>query len=152
MNIEIQELIERAQESYLEAEELDALGTYVESLPERIDLYKLLRDREVDIMQAVADRTEGELPKVTEEDLERGIKNSILVFRYCAMGMLLNDEEFIKVRLLKWLEQIVSQFDMRSLNETLYKSLNHVLKEELSDEQLGLMQPLITSAQVTLIY
>ncbi|WP_019502318.1 hypothetical protein [Pseudanabaena sp. PCC 6802] len=152
MNNEIEELIERAQDRYLAAEELDTLEAYVQSLPERINLYKLLRDREVDIMQAVADRTEGELPKVAEEDLERGIKNLILVVRYCAMGMLLNDEEFIKVRLLKWLEQIVSQFDMRSLNETLYKSLNQVLKEELSNEQLGLMQPLITSAQVTLIY
>jgi hypothetical protein len=152
MNIQIDELIERAQESYLEAEDLEALQEYVQSLPKRMELYKLLRDREVDIMQAVADRAEGELPKTPEEDLERGIKNLILVFRYCAMGMLLSNEEFIKGRLLKWLEQIVSQFDMRSLNEALYKSLNYVLKEELSDEQLSLMQPLITSAQVTLIY
>jgi TorA maturation chaperone TorD len=66
--------------------------------------------------------------------------------------MLLNNEEFIQIRLLKWLEQIVSQFDMRNLNETLYKSLNQVLKEELSDEQLGLIQTTITSAQVNLIY
>lgn len=152
MNIEIEELIERAQDRYLEAEELDALEAYVQSLPERIELYKLLRDREVDIMQAVADRTEAELPKVAEEDLERGIKNLLLVVRYCAMGMLLNNEEFIQIRLLKWLEQIVSQFDMRNLNETLYKSLNQVLKEELSDEQLGLIQTTITSAQVNLIY
>jgi methanogenic corrinoid protein MtbC1 len=152
MNIEIEELIERAQDRYLEAEELDALEAYVQSLPERIELYKLLRDREVDIMQAVAERTEAELPKVAEEDLERGIKNLLLVVRYCAMGMLLNNEEFIQIRLLKWLEQIVSQFDMRNLNETLYKSLNQVLKEELSDEQLGLIQTTITSAQVNLIY
>jgi hypothetical protein len=152
MNTEIKELIERAQDRYLETEELDVLEDYIQSLPERIDLYKLLRDRELDIMQSVADRTEGELPQAATEDLERGIKNLILVIRYCAMGVLLNDEDFIKVRLLKWLEQIVSQFDMRSLNETLYKSLNQVLKEELSAEQLSLLQPSITSAQVTLIY
>jgi hypothetical protein len=152
MNTEIKDLIERAQDRYLETEELDLLEDYIQSLPERIDLYKLLRDRELDIMQSVADRTEGELPQIVAADLERGIKNLILVTRYCAMGMLLNDEDFIKVRLLKWLEQIVSQFDMRSLNDTLYKSLNQVLKEELSAEQLGLLQPSITSAQVTLIY
>jgi hypothetical protein len=66
--------------------------------------------------------------------------------------MLLNDENFLKQRLLNWLEGIMSMRDMRRLNETLYKLLNQELKKQFSSTQLLLIQPLITAAQVTLIY
>jgi hypothetical protein len=46
----------------------------------------------------------------------------------------------------------MSMRDMRRLNETLYKLLNQGLRQQFSPAQLALIQPLITSAQVTLIY
>lgn len=152
MNTEITELVEQARARYLSTQELDLLADYIQSLPDRIDLYKLLRDREVEIMQTVADRSESELPSTALEDLEKAIMNLLLVMRYCAMGMLLNDQNFIKVRLLNWLEQIVAQYEQaHSLNAKLYKLLNQVLKQELSDQQLALMQPPIATAQLALI-
>ncbi len=152
MDTKLKDLIEQAQERYLKSEELGLLENYVHSLPDRLTLYKLLRDREVDILQKVADQIPNELPKVEESEVERGIKNLLLVLRYCAMGMLLNDENFLKQRLLKWLEQIMSVHDMRRLNEAMYKLLNQALRQELTPSQLALLQPLITTAQVTLIY
>jgi hypothetical protein len=128
------------------------MESYVSSLPDRLKLYKQLRDREIDLLQAVADQVSVELPNVTDAELESGIKNLILVLRYCSMSMLLNDESFLKERLLNWLEGIMSMRDMRRLNETLYKLLNQGLRQQFSPAQLALIQPLITSAQVTLIY
>ncbi|PZO36685.1 MAG: hypothetical protein DCF19_21000 [Pseudanabaena frigida] len=148
----IQELINQAQDRYLASDELGLMESYMNSLPDRLKLYKLIRDREIDILQAVADQVPSELPNVTVEDLEMGIKNLILVLRYCSMAMLLNDESFLKERLLNWLEGIMSMRDMRRLNETLYKLLNQGLRQQFSPAQLALLQPLITSAQVTLIY
>jgi hypothetical protein len=138
MDAKIKDLIEQAQD--------------VKSLPERLTLYKLLRDREIEILQKVADRAEIELNKTDTADIESGIKNLILVMRYCAMGMLLNDENFLKQRLLRWLEQIMALKEMRQINDVLYKLLNQILRQELSTHQLSLIQPLITTAQVTLIY
>lgn len=152
MDTKIQDLIEQAQERYLKSDELGLLETYVRSLPERLKLYQLLRDRELDMLQSVADQIEREVPSTELVDIESGIKNLLLVMRYCAMSMLLNDENFLKQRLLKWLEQVMAQRDMRRLNEALYKLLNQVLRQELSPSQLSLLQPLITAAQVTLIY
>ncbi len=148
----IQELINQAQDRYLATDELGLMESYVSSLPDRLKLYKLIRDREIDILQAVADQVSAELPNVTDEELEVGIKNLILVLRYCSMAMLLNDDSFLKERLLNWLEGIMSMRDMRRLNETLYKLLNQGLRQQLSPSQLALLQPLITTAQVTLIY
>jgi hypothetical protein len=148
----IQDLINQAQDRYLAVDELGLMESYVSSLPDRLKLYKQLRDREIDLLQAVADQVPVELPNVTDAELEAGIKNLILVLRYCSMSMLLNDESFLKERLLNWLEGIMSMRDMRRLNETLYKLLNQGLRQQFSPAQLALIQPLITSAQVTLIY
>ena len=148
----IQELINQAQDRYLSTDELGLMESYISSLPDRLKLYKLIRDREIDLLQAVADQVPAELPNVTDADLETGIKNLILVLRYSSMAMLLNDENFLKQRLLNWLEGIMSMRDMRRLNETLYKLLNQGLRQQFSPPQLALIQPLITAAQVTLIY
>jgi len=152
MTPKIQELISQAQDRYLASDELGLMESYVSSLPDRLKLYKQIRDREINILQAVADQVQTELPSVTDEELETGIKNLILVMRYSSMAMLLNDENFLKQRLLNWLEGIMSMRDMRRLNETLYKLLNQGLRQQLSPAQLALIQPLITAAQVTLIY
>jgi hypothetical protein len=148
----IQELINQAQDRYLASDELGLMENYISSLPDRLKLYKQIRAREIDILQAVANQVPAELPNVTDEELESGIKNLILVLRYSSMSMLLNDENFLKQRLLNWLEGIMSMRDMRRLNETLYKLLNQGLKKQFSASQLLLIQPLITAAQVTLIY
>jgi hypothetical protein len=148
----IEELINQAQDRYLASDELGLMESYISSLPDRLKLYKIIRDHEIDLLQAVADQISTELPSVTDEDLETGIKNLILVLRYSSMAMLLNDENFLKQRLLNWLEGIMSMHDMRRLNETLYKLLNQKLREQFSPSQLALIQPLITAAQVTLIY
>jgi len=103
-------------------------------------------------LQSVADQVQSELPNVAVEDLEVGIKNLVLVLRYSSMAMLLNDENFLKERLLSWLEGIMSMRDMRRLNDALYKLLNQVLRQQFNPNQLALLQPLITAAQVTLIY
>ena len=120
------------------------MESYISSLPDRLKLYKLIRDREINILQEVADQGPKEMPNVTVEDLEMGIKNLILVLRYCSMAMLLNDENFLKQRLLNWLEGIMSMRDMRRLNQG--------LRQHFSPTQLDMFQPLITAAQVTLIY
>jgi hypothetical protein len=152
MIAKIQNLINQSQDRYLAPDELGIMEGYVNSLPDRLNLYKQIRDREVEILQAVADQVSLELPNISDAELEVGIKNLLLVLRYCSMSMLLNDENFLKERLLNWLEGIMSMRDMRRLNEALYKLLNQALRQQFSPAQLNLIQPLITSAQVTLIY
>ncbi|MEI6426860.1 MAG: hypothetical protein WCO45_00520 [Pseudanabaena sp. ELA607] len=152
MSSKIQEMIDKAQDRYLAADELKLLEEYVQSLPERLTLYRIIRDREVDLLQSVADRVPQELPNVQDNDIETAIKDLILVLRYAAMAMLMNDESFLKERLLKWLGELSGMRDLRRLNEALYKLLQQVLKENLSATQIALIQPLITTAQVAVIY
>ncbi len=151
MNLEFESIFDRAEGRYLKAEELNTLTLYVESLPERLDAYKRLRDHEIEVLQSVADQIQVDLPNASIEDLERAIKNLLVVLRYCAMAMLLNDEVFLRERLLGWLEEVNRAFNLRPINEALYGLLSQGLKQELSPPQFALLCPYVTLAQASLV-
>jgi Phycobilisome protein len=99
----IEIVFDEAENRYLKTEELRSLGQYVVSLPERVSIYRILRDQELTLMQQVADQLHIQQPDTHPDHLERSIKHGILILRYCAMGMLLADEGFVQSRLLNWL-------------------------------------------------
>ncbi|MBD2070701.1 hypothetical protein H6F93_24840 [Leptolyngbya sp. FACHB-671] len=150
MHPQLEAIFDEAENRYLKPEELNLLGEYVDSLPERLEAYRNLRDRELKIMQSVADQLQLELPQQKVEMLERSIKNALLLLRYCAMGMLLNDETFVKERLLGWLSQTIQVYDTRSIDAVLYRLLNQRLKQALNPRHLTLLSPMLLLAQNTL--
>lgn len=150
MHPQLETIFDEAENRYLKPEELNILGRYVDSLPERLEAYRNLRDRELNIMQAVADQLQLELPQHKVEVLERSIKNALLILRCCAMGMLLNDEDLVKERLLGWLSQTIQVYDTRAVDAVLYRLLNQRLKQALNSKQLSLLNPMLLLAQTAL--
>lgn len=151
MHPHLESIFDEAENRYLKPEELGVINQYVESLPDRLDAYRILRDRELEVMQAVADQIQLEMPHEKVEILERSIKNALLVMRYCAMGMLLNDETFVKDRLRSWLAQTVQVYNTQAVDSTLYRLLNQHLIQILSPKHMGLFNPMLTMAQSTLL-
>jgi hypothetical protein len=151
VNTETKNLVYQAESRYLTPDELGLFANNVKSMPQRLSLYKLLRDREVKIVQTVADQIEAQMPKADPKILELGIKNLLLVMRYCAMAILTDNPTLLKTRLLDWLGQVTSVYEMQEVNTNLYQLLNQVLKKELTSEQLLLLQPLINNAQAILV-
>lgn len=151
MHPQIEALFDEAENRYLNSEELGVINHYVDSLPTRIDAYRTLRDRELEVMQWVADQLQAELPQVPIANLERSIKNALLLLRYCAMGMLLQDHNFVQDRLLNWLMKTVSAYDTAAIDAVLYRLLNQHLAATLSSEHMELLGPFITEAQAVLV-
>ncbi len=151
MHPQIDTIFDNAEKRYLKPEELDVLNQYVDSLPGRLETYRILRDQEVDIMQPVADQLQAALPNEKQEDLERSIKNALLMLRYCSMSMLLNDESFVKERLLSWLEKSALVYKTYSIDSTLYRFLNQRLSQTLTPQQLNLLKPPLALAQSSLL-
>ena len=120
MHPQIETIFDEAEHRYLKPEELGVINQYVNSLPERLDTYRMLRDRELEIMQQVADQLEAALPNETVENLERSLKNALLLLRYSAMGMLLNDEAFVQSRLLSWLMTTISIHNTQAIDTALF--------------------------------
>lgn len=151
MHPQIETIFDEAEHRYLKPEELGVINQYVNSLPERIDTYRTLRDRELEIVQQVADQLETVLPQETVENLERSLKNALLLLRYSAMGMLLNDEAFVQERLLSWLSTTISIHNTRAIDKTLFRLLNQRLTQALTAQQINLVGPYIAKVQTAIL-
>ncbi len=151
MHQHLETLFDEAENRYLKPEELKLLSQYVESLPQRMEAYRLLRDQEIELMQHVADQLQAALPQEKTEALERSIKNALLMLRYCAMAMLLNDESFVVERLLGWLSRTMQAYDSQKIDTTLYRLLNQRLTQVFSPQQMSLLSPPLLLAQKSLL-
>jgi len=151
MHPKLEAIFKEAENRYLKPEELKIISQYVESLPSRLETYQQLRDKELEIMQAVASQLEAQLPKEKTSDLERSLKNAMLMLRYCGMAMLLNDESFVKERLQGWLDGIVETYNTSQIETKLYRLLWQQLSQAMSKEQLSLLERSLTIAKETFI-
>jgi hypothetical protein len=91
------------------------------------------------------------MPQEKVERLEGSIKNALLVLRYCAMGILLNDERFVKDRLLNWLEQPIKAYGSQAIDSNLYRLLNQRLSQTLTPKQMGYLNPMLNLVQSALL-
>lgn len=151
MHPKIEALMEEAENRYLKPEEMEAFKQYAISIVQSLKVYESLRDKEVEIFQPVADRLVQAFPQTQQEILERVLKHWLLVLRYCAMAMLLNDREYLQRRLLDWLQGLVKTHQTAEIEAALYQLLQARLKELLSPQALALLQPFLELARATLL-
>lgn len=151
MHPQIASVFDEAEHRYLKLEELKLISQYVASMPDRLDTYRNLRDRELEIMQPVVDQLEAELPQESEETLERSIKNALLMLRCCALSLLLNDEALVQRRFLTWVGPLAKVHDTKAIDARLYKLLNQQLAKVLNAKQMGYLSPSLALAQEALL-
>lgn len=151
MHPQLESIFDEAENRYLHSEELTILSQYVNSLPERLETYRKLRDTELDIMQKVADRLQAEMPNGEIAVLELSIKNALLLLRHCSMGMLVNDVGFVQNRLLNWIGQTARVYNTQTVDARLYRLLNQQLAQVFTPKQLSLLQPVLSTAQAALL-
>jgi len=147
----IETIFDEAETRYLNSEELGLINQYVDSLPVRLETYRAMRDRELEIMQAVADQLQAAMPHETTENLERSIKNALLVVRYCAMGLLLNDASFVQDRLLNWLTDTMTTYNTQAIDVALHRLLNQRLVQTFTPSQINLLSPFLKMVQTKLV-
>ncbi|ESA36144.1 phycobilisome protein [Leptolyngbya sp. Heron Island J] len=132
--------------SYLTAQELSNLGRYVGSLADRVRAYRQLREWEVNLLQELVDRLPAEL-KENQSSLEQSIKQTILILRYAALGMLADDVNLGRRRLEGWLPTMVSVYQTQAIDTILQRYLNQQLPRLLTDSQFALLKPALEAAQ-----
>jgi hypothetical protein len=149
MHPTIDAIFNEAEKRYLNPDELGLVTQYVDSLGDRLELYRLLRDQELILLQPIADQLEGAFPQAETKLLERVLKNGILALRACTMAMLLKDEHYIQER-IAWLQQVQTNYNSQSFDQAFYKFLEQQLKQKLSAKQLALLQPSLTEVKTAL--
>ena len=151
MHPEIEALLDQAENRFLKAEELTAFKRQAATLSQRLKIYEFLREKEESIFQPVANKLQETFPDEQQETLERSLKHWLLVLRYCAMAMLLNDQAFLEQRLLDWLSGIVEAHQTQKIEATICNLLQTRLKELLSKQARAILQPFLDQAQSIII-
>jgi hypothetical protein len=150
MTFKLDALFDSPDKRYLDANDLSVLSQYVSSIPERVAVYRTVRDQEVAIMQAVADTLQQQTNQ-PEALVERSIRNGLMVLRYVAMAMLLDDQGFVEERLRGWLPEIVKAYETQALDRQLFQLLEQKLASVLTQPQLRLVKPMLDRAQAIML-
>jgi Phycobilisome protein len=150
MNSQIEAAFDDAENRYLKPDEIGLISQYTQSLPARLEAYQSLRDHELEMMQWVADQLQAEMPIEPEENLERSLKNALLMLRCCGMAMLVNDQRLIRDRFLSWASSMTKVYESQLIDTTLYGLMNHRLNQVLGKERMSYLMPMLTFAQDSL--
>ena len=147
----IESLFDEADSRYLKLPALKEVTLYVTSLNERVSAYRLMRDRELKIMQTVADQLTASLPNESVSHIEQTLKMAILILRHSSMAMLMEDANYLEERFLPYLREIREIHATESVDALLYPALRNQLSQLFNDRQLNLLTPYLDQAQRVVI-
>ena len=151
MHPELLSLLDKAEQRYLESKEIELYRRHVASFNRRLQTYEIVRDQEKKIFQQVADRLVAEFPNEKSENLERCLKYWLLIVRYSATAMLINDQSYLQNRLQNWVKGLLETYETHTIDVKLYECLMTTLKKELPKEHIRLFEPVLQKAQEIVI-
>ncbi|EAZ90515.1 globin family protein [Crocosphaera chwakensis] len=151
MQKDFETLFYEAEDDYLSSSDLATLKNSANTLKDRLEIYRYLRDQEIPIFQLVADNLVETFPDENNQRLEKGLKHWMAVMRYAAMAMLLNNPDYFRHRILEWLTDIVQAQDMVTIETHIFENLKQGLEERLASEQMQLLNPFLEQAKITLL-
>ena len=142
--------LDRADGSYLHAQDLQALDQTIAAWQVRRQTYDLVQAQESAILDRVMGYINQAAPtmpgRFMEDGTDRCYRDMALVLRYCATAMLLQDEELLKERLLYWMQNIMCALRRQKTNDRLYKLLQQVVREQLPPQNANLLLPYLVTA------
>lgn len=147
MHPELLSLLEKAEQRYLESKEVELYRRHVASLNRRLQTYEVIRDQETSIFQQVADQLIAAFPNEESANLERCLKYWLLIVRYSATAMLINDQSYLQNRLQDWVKSLLETYETHTIDVKLYQLLITVLKKELPKEHIRLFEPVLEKAK-----
>ncbi len=151
MQKDFERLFHRAEDHYLQPPEIISFHKQLGLMRERLSAYRLLRDNEIVIFQAIADRLEEEFSNVPATQLQQALLHWISVLRYGAMAMLLSNPEYLQYRLLEWLEGMIQAHDLLAIETRLSALLKEQLESLLGSPQYRLLEPFLVQADQTIL-
>ncbi len=147
----IDSVFDEAENRYLKPSELKEVNVYVASLNERVMVYRLMRDRELTLMQTVADQLTKQLPNEPISRVEQSLKMAMLALRHSCMAMLTEDPNYLEQRFLPWLRESSEIHGTPVVDSLLYSALRQQLSQMFNDRQMALLATYLDEVQRVLV-
>ncbi len=127
----------------------------MEGIPKRVRLYQVLQAKEQELLDRVMEKFQPMMPNLTRQHghlaWDRCRRDLSMVWRYCCMAMLLNDEDYLRDKLLYWLETILKSFKMRDQCQPAYKLMLDSLTYIFGAEESEMIRPYLLLAKSMLV-
>jgi tRNA A37 N6-isopentenylltransferase MiaA len=146
----LENVLDRADGSYITPDDLRTLDGAIASWQQRRQTYDLIQAKENSILEQMMRQVQTAAPdmaaKMSPDGVNKCNRDMALVLRYCATAMLLQDEELLKDRLLYWMQNIMIALQKQRVNDVLYRALRKSVQENLPKENADLLSPYLAIA------
>jgi hypothetical protein len=140
----LETLVEGAEGSYANLQDLNDLEHAMSSWSKRKEAYLAVQDKEKSIIDRAMiliqkSAASSDVQEIDEFTVDKCRRDITLALRYYALGMLLQDEEVLKDRFLHWQKNILQAMGLHH-----YQGVKFVLESiyiELPKEQANLFFP-----------
>jgi len=143
----LQQLGTNANGRYASDDELQFIDTYIASFDSRVAAYHCIKEMEKKIVERVLIKLQNNYPQVLfpkGQDLQDKWKqDSLRVFRYSAMTVLLDDTELLRQEFLYWFQSIMQAFGAEDACNITYLLMQDVVKELLPQNISDLLCPIL---------
>jgi Phycobilisome protein len=147
MNPEFQALINDAEDHYLQSSDVLKIRQHLATLPDRIAAYEVLRDREEEVFQAVADELQTSFASLPTALFNRVLENGLALLRYGAMAMVLDNPTYLQQRLLESMPDQLAAYELAPVATQMLQLLQSHLSRRIEAPQVALIKPYIEQAQ-----
>ncbi len=132
---------------YASDRELQFFWDYARSFNLRLQTYLKLQGLEPEILKRVQAKMRMLDPSLLadgSQDLTAKWKQDTLrVLRYSAVAMLLDDRDFLRDRLLYWMQTVMKAFGAQRSCEVTYRVMQEVVREQLTLAESNLLCPIL---------
>ena len=140
----LETLIEGAEGTYANNQDLRKLEHLMASWSERKDVYLLVQAKETVIIDRAMVLLHENQASIGHKPIAKSLidlcrRDITLALRYYALGMLLQDKEMLKDRFIYWQKNVIQAMHLHDFQGV--KFVFKAISEELSKEQASLLQP-----------
>ena len=144
---QIQYVSQVADGRYATDEELQFISSYLQSFEVRLSAYTRLQGAEATIVQQVQIKLRSLDPTLLHSGAEdvtaKWRRDTIRVLRYSAIAMLLNDADWLRDRLLYWMQTVMKAFGAQRSCDATYQLMQDVVQQHLTPAEARLFCPIL---------
>jgi hypothetical protein len=151
LNTELRSLVIDAEDSYLQSSEIQRMKRQLSGLRQRLEVYEVLREFELEVFQAVADDLQSAYAGLDNQQTNRLLEDGIAILRYGAMAMLQDNPDYFQRQVLDCLPERANAYEIEAATLEMLRLILLHLNKRIPGTQVEVFQPYLEQAQRTIV-
>ncbi len=141
LNHTLTRVINDADGTYLNDQDLQPLEQYSQSYTARLEAYQQLQEHSPQLIQHALRKLAQVHPELIQQHGQRCVYDMTEVVRYIGISVLRDDEPFFREQMLSWLDTILLAHKRNDQCATAYRYLQEAIQSSLPTSRSSLLRP-----------